>query len=96
MKNVLTPTVTAVLAAVALSGMCHAKDLPTTYGEDPVPSTYRSLQPPFSAYGFGPIPDVSPLERWLDWRAYRESKKQMRPRRPMSPKSGGLFWWLRP
>ncbi len=51
-----------------------AKDLPTTYGEDPVPETYRSLSPPFTAYGMDPIPVVSPLERWLMLKQQREQR----------------------
>ena len=91
MKTYLTRAV----AGASLASTSHARDLPTTYGEDPVPETYLSLQPPYTAYGMDPIPVVSPLERWLEWRAWREQKKQMRERRPSYPTADGWKFWRR-
>jgi len=95
LPSLRTLPLAAALAAFLFVHASHARDIPTTYGEDPVPETYLSLQPPYTAYGMDPIPVVSPLERWLEWRAYRQQKQQMRERRPASSVNDGWKFWRR-
>jgi hypothetical protein len=79
--------------AIAMAGAPRLPAIETGYGEDPVPDTYRSLRPPYSAYGMDPIPVKSPLERWQEFRAYRQQQQQFRPRRPSYPTGEGWKFW---
>lgn len=92
MSNVCLKAVGAAMAAIVLASASPLVAIETTYGEDPVPDTHRSLRPPYTAYGMDPIPVKSPLERWQELRYYRPS----RPRAGASanpPDDQRWKWW---
>jgi hypothetical protein len=85
----------AVLGALVVLGAPNLRAIETGYGEDPVPDTYRSLRPPYTAYGMDPIPVKSPLDRWQEWRAYRDQRARGSSFRgpAVEPR---WKWWHRP
>ncbi|MEX2113386.1 MAG: hypothetical protein WD845_09385 [Pirellulales bacterium] len=96
MKPCFGRVLAIALFALLVHWAASSPAIETTYGEDPVPDTYRSLSPPFTAYGMDPIPVKSPLERWLVYKqqrdqrlSEREATRQSEPRRANRVK----WWW---
>jgi hypothetical protein len=89
MKSILPRVAGAVLGALVMLRAADLRAIETTYGEDPVPDTHRSLRPPYTSYGMDPIPVRSPLERWREFRYYRPA----RPRTPTSAAETDLHRW---
>jgi hypothetical protein len=69
----------ATLLAAACCGVqaARAAELPTTYGEDPVPDI--QCYPGYIELGYGvdPIPAKTLAERWRAWRAARVPKSNV-------------------
>jgi hypothetical protein len=92
MRRFISTAIGVTMAAMVLASASSLPAIETTYGQDPVPDTHRSLRPPYMAYGMDPIPVKSPLERWQEFRYYLPSKAQA-PDRSYPADVHRWKWW---